>query len=163
MRNHLIGASATLVLALGAVTACGSSSSTASATPTSSCINASAPHHAYVVVEHLSGTTLQKCVGFSGDTIDGQALMDQSGVAYQAQVFSFGKAVCQIDSEPAQYSQCFPQNQPYWALFIETAGAWAGAQTGYTQVNLHDKEALGWHYVQQSAQSPAPPPLAKES
>ena len=138
--------------------ACGGSPSTIA---TSSCANPGAPHHAYVVVQHLSAVSLQKCVGFAGDTIDAQALMDQSGVEYQAQTFSFGKAVCQVDNEPVQFSKCFPDNQPFWALFIESSGAWTSATTSYTEVKLHDKEALGWHYVQQTDPSPAPPPLAK--
>ncbi len=162
MRKHEMWASATLALALVAIAACGGSPSNTGSTSSSGCVNASAPHRAYVVVQHLSGTTLQRCVGFSGDTIDGQSLMDQSKVGYAAQTFSFGKAVCQIDNEPKTFTQCFPQNQPYWSLFIETGGAWAQAQNGYTQVTLHDKEAMGWHYVVQNA-SPAPPPLAKES
>ncbi len=160
MRKHLIWASATLALVIAA---CGSSSPTSSGGPANSCINASAVHHAYVVVQHLSGASLQKCVGFGGDTIDGQSLMDQSKIEYQTQTFSFGKGVCQIDNEPKQYSECFPRNQPYWALFVETGGAWAVAQTGYTAVTVHDKDALGWHYVQSSDQNPAPPPLAKRS
>jgi hypothetical protein len=159
VRKHLIWASATLALVIAA---CGGSSPTSQASPTSSCVNAGAAHHAYVVVEHQSGTSLQKCVGFAGDTIDGQSLMDQSGVEYKAQTFSLGKAVCQVDNEPAQFSACFPQNQPYWALFIEIGGAWTTAPNGYTDAKLHDKEALGWHYVQQSATSPAPPPLAAQ-
>lgn len=163
MRKHLIGTSATLALALiGATSACGASPGTAAATPTTSCVNAGAPHHAYVVVEHLSGATIQRCVGFTADTIDGETLMDQSGIEYQAQQFSFGSAVCQVDREPAQYAQCFPQNQPYWSLFIETSGEWATSQNGYTQATLHDKDALGWRYVQASDPSPAPPPPAKE-
>jgi len=163
VRKHLIGTSATLALALiGTISACGGSTGPEGAAPTPSCVNASAPHHAYVVVDHLSGATIQRCVGFASDTIDGETLMDQSGIEYQAQQFSFGSAVCQVDKEPAQYAQCFPPNQPYWSLFIETNGQWATAQNGYTQTTLHDKDALGWRYVQASDQSPAPPPLAKE-
>jgi len=157
VRKHLLWASATLALVIAA---CGGSSPTSQASPTSSCVNGAAAHHAYVVVQHLSGATLQKCVGFSGDTINGQALMDQSGLEYNAQTFSFGKAVCQVDNEPTSYPKCFPDNKPYWALFVETGGAWASAASGYTTVNLHDKEALGWHYVQSTDPSPAPPPLA---
>lgn len=156
MRQHLIWASATLALVIAP---CGGSSP---ASPTSSCANAGAPHHVYLVVQHLSGASLQKCVGFSGDTIDGQALMDQSGIEFQAQTFSFGKAACQIDKEPAQFSTCLTQKGPYWSLFVETGGAWTSATKGYTDANLHDKEALGWHYVQQSDANPAPPPLAKQ-
>jgi len=163
VRKHLIGTSATLALALtSAIAACGGLPAAANPSPTSSCVNASAPHHAYVVVEHLSGSSLQGCVGFTTDTIDGQTLMDQSGIQFQTQTFSFGKLACQIDHEPAQFSQCSPPNQPYWNLFIETAGAWKSASTGYTAITLNDKEALGWHYVQSSDPSPAPPPPAKE-
>jgi hypothetical protein len=159
VRKHLLWASATLALVIAA---CGGSSPTSQATPTSSCANPSAAHHAYVVVEHLSGASLQACVGFSTDTIDGQTLMDQSGIEFQTQTYSFGKAACQVDNEPAQFSQCLPQNQPYWNLFIESGGAWASAQSGYTDVKLQNKDALGWHYVQPTDPSPAPPPLAKE-
>jgi hypothetical protein len=163
VRKHLIRTSATLALALiGAMTACGGSPAAATASPASPCVNASAPHHAYVVVEHLSGTSVQACVGFSTDAIDGQTLMDTSGIKYQFQKFSFGSAVCQIDNEPPQYTQCFPQGKPYWALFIETGGKWASAASGYTEAVIHDKDALGWHYVQATDPSAAPPPLAKE-
>jgi hypothetical protein len=159
VRKHLLGASATLALALLAVSGCGGTPTTASASPTSSCVNATATHHAYVVVKHLSGTAVQRCVGFAGDTIDAQTLMDQSGIEYQTQTFSFGKAVCQVDSEPTQYTACFATSGPNWSLFVETGGTLMVAQTGYSQVTLHDKEALGWLYTQD--QSPSPPPLAK--
>jgi hypothetical protein len=88
--------------------------------------------------------------------------MDRSGIEYQAQTFSFGKGVCQIDNEPAQYSACFPANGPFWALFIETSGSWTSATKGYTDATIHDKEALGWHYVKQSDANPGPPPLATQ-
>jgi len=159
VQKHLMWASATLALVIAA---CGGSSPTSQASPTSSCVNAGAPHHAYVVVEHLSGTSLQKCVGFAGDTIDGQALMDQSGIEFQSQTFSFGKGACQVDNEPAQFSTCFPANKPYWALFLESNGVWALASGAYDKASLHDKDAIGWHYVQPTDPSPAPPPLASE-
>lgn len=161
MRKHLLWASATLALI---VAACGGSSPTSQASPTSSCANAGAVHHAYVVVEHLSGTTVQRCVGFSGDTIDGETLMKQSGFEYQTQTFSgLGKAVCQLDNEPAQFNTCFPQNQPYWSAFVETGGAWASLPSTYTKANLHDHDALGWNYVPAAVTSPSPPPLATPS
>ncbi|HSP09316.1 MAG TPA: hypothetical protein VLU92_06945 [Candidatus Dormibacteraeota bacterium] len=163
MRKHLVEASATLALILGAAAGCGGTGPAAASSQASSCVNASAPHHAYVVVQHLSGASVQKCVGFSTDTIDGPTLMDSSKIEYQAQTFSFGKAVCQVDDEPKTYSQCFGQNQPYWALFVEINDTWTEASNGYTQVTVHDKDAMGWHYVQPSDPSPAPPPAAKES
>lgn len=163
MRKHLIEASATLALILAAAAGCGGPAPSAAASPAGSCVNAGAPHHAYVVVQHLSGATVQKCVGFSTDTIDAPTLMDSSKIEYQAQTSSLGKAVCQIDNEPKAFTECFPQGQPYWALFVESNGTWTLADSGYTQITLHDKDALGWHYVQQTDPSPAPPPAAKES
>jgi hypothetical protein len=157
-------ASATLAIAIGAITACGGSPSTGAASPASNCVNASAPHHAYVVVQHGSGTSLQKCVGFTGDTLDGKSLMDKSGVDYQTQTTSFGPAVCAIDSEPKAYDKCFNSNGPNWMLFIETGGSWAVAQTGFAdpKVVLHDKDALGWRYIPYD-EHPSPPPLPKTS
>lgn len=161
MRKHILWASATLALTATAAGGCTQSNTVGTATPTSQCVNASAPHHAYVVVEHADVThQVQRCVGFTGDTIDGQALMDQSKIEYQTQTFSFGKAVCQVDNEPAQYAKCFADSGPNWTLFVETNNAWAEAQTGYAQVTLHDGEALGWRYTSEA--SPAPPPLARE-
>ncbi len=125
------------------------------------CVNAASSHHAYVVVEHLSGATIQRCAGFDTPTIDGQTLMDESGVQYAAHALSTGKSVCQVDNEPRQFNQCFPQNQPYWALFVETNGAWASSAGGFTDVKLRDGEAMGWHYVPAADSSPAPPPLAQ--
>jgi hypothetical protein len=158
VRNHF---SAGIVLVL-LVAACSSPHATSSAAQVSSCANAGAPHHAYVVVQHLSGASLQRCVGFDGAMIDGQTLMDQSGVEYQAHALTTGKAVCQVDNEPAQVSQCFPPQQPYWALFVETGGKWAsGDAGGYTMATLRDGDALGWHYVPAADAAPAPPPLAQ--
>lgn len=161
MRKHAMWASAILALTLSTGAGCGSTSNPGSTNQASSCVNASAAHHAYVMVEHSSMTTIQKCVGFSGDTIDGQSVMDQSGIKYQAQDFhgSLGKAMCQIDNEPAHYDKCFSDNGPWWLLFVDTGGQWAAAQSGYQKVMLHDKESLGWVFT--AASSPAPPPLPK--
>jgi hypothetical protein len=115
-----------------------------------------------VVVEHMSGASLQQCVAFSGDLIQGQALMDTSGVEYQAKSLSSGKVVCQVDNEPKVFKQCFPQNQPYWALFVESRGVWSSAPGGYANARLHDGEALGWHYVRAGDAAPAPPPLVRK-
>jgi len=142
------------------VAACSSPRATSSAAQVISCANGGAPHHAYVVVQHLSGASLQRCVGFEGAMIDGQTLMDQSGVQYEAHSLSTGKAVCQVDNEPTQFSECFPPQQPYWALFVESRSKWANATGGFTEAKLHDGDALGWHYVAAADPSPAPPPLA---
>lgn len=162
MRKHLTWASASLAIVLGAV-GCGSTSPAASATPTPGCLNAGAPHHAYVVVQHLSGASIQRCVGFTGDAINGKTLMDQSTIPYQTQTFSFGLGVCAVDNEPQTFTECFPKNQPYWDLFVESGGSWSAAPVGFDQVSLKDRQALGWRYVSAADASPSPPPSVKES
>ncbi len=161
MRKHLLWASASLAL----IAACGGSAAPAQAPAArgTTCVNQTAAHHAYVVVEHLSHATVHRCVGFDGAQIGGEDLMNQSGIKYAAQTFSgVGKAVCQVDGEPAQFTECFPKDKPYWALYVETAGGpWTDAQVGYTAVNLKDGEALGWQY-RPATGSPSPPPLPRK-
>ncbi|HXM54364.1 MAG TPA: hypothetical protein VOB72_03170 [Candidatus Dormibacteraeota bacterium] len=155
MRKHILWASASLAL----IVACGGSSSPPSAgSGSGSCVNGQAAHHAYVVVEHLSGKVVQGCVGFAGAQITGDDLMSKSGIKYNAQTFTgLGKAICQLDGEPATFTECFPKDKPYWALVVSTAGGpWADAQSGYATTDLKDGDALGWQYRQPTG---SPPPL----
>ena len=158
MRTQLIISGFGMAVLLAA---CGSAA-TPAVSSSKACSGGNASHHAYVVVEHMSGASLQQCVAFSGDLIQGQALMDTSGVEYQAKSLSSGKVVCQVDNEPKVFRQCFPQNQPYWALFVESRGVWSSAPGGYADARLHDGEALGWHYVRAGDPAPAPPPLVRK-
>ena len=129
----------------------------------SGCVNGGAPNKAYLVVQHQTGSTLQKCVGFSSSQLAGDQLMKDSGVKYATQHFSFGDAVCAIDSEPQSFDSCLPQGAPYWALWVSVkGGAWQQAQTGFTAVELAPGDALGWRYTPQSEKNPSPPPPAKK-
>jgi len=160
VRKHLVSASAILAMLL--VSAACVQGVAPLPSPSASACAGTGTLHAYVVVQHLNGSSLQRCVAFTG-TINGKQLMDRSGINYQTQTFSFGLGVCAVDNEPAQFTQCFPQGKPYWSLFVEHAGAWTAAQTGFDQTSLVDRDALGWRYVPAADQSPSPPPLAHES
>ena len=160
VRQHPLSVSATLAGAMLAVlaAACGGGSSATSSTPGAGCVNGKAAHRAYVVVTHLSGTSVERCVGFDGDSVTGDVAMQESGIELQTQQYSFGKAVCQLDNEPKQFTECLPKDQPYWALYSESAGgSWAQAQSGYTDLKLKDGDAMGWRYTPVTA-SPAPLP-----
>lgn len=162
MRKHLLGASASLVLLIAG---CGGPTATTTqpASSAQTCVNAKAAHRAYVVVEHLSGATVQRCVGFDGEQINADDLMKQSGIEYNTQTFSgLGKAVCQLDNEPAQFTECFPKDKPFWALLISTGGGpWTDASTGVSAVNLKNGDALGWQYRAPTG-SPSPLPTPKK-
>ena len=159
MRELRIPASAGLAgLLILFASACGGGSQPTTGGDDRGCVNAGSPHHAFLVVEHLSGRVRTACVGFTGSQISGDQLMKQSGIAYQAQHFSFGDAVCAVDREPASFDQCLPQNAPYWALWTEASGgSWQQAQVGFTAVELKDGDALGWRYTPADAASPPPP------
>src|SRR5207244_8679503 len=100
VQRHVLWAGATLALVIGACGGSQSQSAGSSSAGTTSCVNASASHRAYVVVQHQSGQTVQRCVGFNGSTVDAVTLMKESKIEYQAQTTSFGLGVCQIDHEP---------------------------------------------------------------
>jgi hypothetical protein len=153
-----VWASATLVLLIAACGGSQTPTAGSSSAGTTSCVNATSAHRVYIVVEHLSGRTVQRCVGFAGDAVDAVTLMKRSKIEYQAQATSFGLGVCQIDNEPARFSECFPQGQPYWSLWIESGGSWTMSQVGFSEVRLHDRDVLGWRYVAQTGPSPSPPP-----
>src|SRR5438105_4665589 len=127
MRSGFVVAAFGLLVSIG----CGSQP-TASSDPTAAssripCADIKAPHHAYVVVQHMSGDWIQRCLGFAPTYIDGQTIMYRSGIEYHVQYLAAGKAVCQVDLEPRQYSECAPPNGPRWALYIESQGRWSKA------------------------------------
>jgi hypothetical protein len=162
--RHFVVASASLAL-LTLSAACGGNSATASptspapaATPT--CVNAKAAHRAYVVVQHGTGSVVQRCVGFDAVSLTGDELMKQSGLTVQTQTFSgVGLAYCAIDNEPAQFDKCFPSTGPTWSLFTSKGGtAFQPAQTAAGAVTIQDRDALGWKYAAYSP-SASPPPL----
>ena len=151
---------AALVLTAALASACAGGSSGAG-TPTTAC-KGSGTHTAYVVVQHGDGKILNACVKFSDAATNGDAVMTGSGIKVDTQSFSFGKAVCAIDSEPAHYDACFSQGAPYWGLWVEQkGGAWQQAQTSYDKVTVNDGDAIGWIYTPATA-SPAPPPAPKK-
>jgi hypothetical protein len=146
-------------LALLAAGACGGGGAASSTpTPTASTVNTCAkahqsPHVAYLVVQHLSGATIERCAGFGGDAIDGATVMQETATQFQMGA----SAMCQVDHEPQQFTEC-SVDQAHWSLWLYTGGAWT-AQTGsYAQLQLHDHDALGWRYVLSSSPAPSPPP-----
>ena len=119
-----------------------------------------AAHHAELVVEHSGGGTLSVCVGFSGATISGEALVRESAIEYDMQQFgSYGEAVCQLDNEPQQVpSDCFGSGA-YWELFVSRGcGAWHSSSVGVSSLQLADGDLEGFHYVSSSAGGAPPGP-----
>jgi hypothetical protein len=112
-------------------------------------------HRAALVIEDSNGSLIERCVSFAEEAITGLALIQRSGVEYQARSFGdLGSAVCQLDFEPAQVpSSCFGSG-PTWAYYRETAGGWRLSASGAGGSAVHDGDVDGWHY----AAGPHPPP-----
>jgi hypothetical protein len=99
-------------------------------------------------VEHGDGSVVTRCVAFSADTISGEELLNQSGVAWSSQAFGgFGDAVCALDGEPAHYVDCLGKDNS-WALFVSRRGGpWQLSSVGISSLKLGDGDAEGFRYV----------------
>lgn len=114
-----------------------------------------------VVVELANRHVLDRCVNLGAKQTTALTLMHRSGLEYSVQHFSFGDAVCQIDNQPAAYSNCLASGQPYWALYTWAGkGPWKLAQTGVSDIRVRAGGALGWHFGNGSPPPPPRPPLA---
>jgi hypothetical protein len=119
------------------------------------CAQASSGHHAALVVEHGDGAVVRVCVSFTAAQITGEELLHLSGVEYSTQPFGGnGDAVCQVDNEPAGYTNCF-QDGKFWAMFVSRSdGAWGYSSQGVSTAEFGDGDAEGFRYQSQSASSP---------
>ncbi len=156
MRNRLAGAA----LAMLVLAACGGQSAGHPA-PTAAAARAACPdmqavHHAYVVVQHLSGTWFQSCIGFDPAFIDGQTILDRSGIEYLAEAAGSSKLVCQMDLEPAHVTACGGPAWPRWVAYVEVAGKWSPIGTDYSAVRLYDRQAIGWRFARTALVGPPP-------
>jgi hypothetical protein len=108
---------------------------------------AAGANHAALVVEHADGSVVTRCVAFDADSISGEDLLNRSGLAWSAQTFGgFGDAVCALDGEPAQYTECLGKDR-YWAVFVaRTGGSWQLANVGISTMTLRDGDAEGFRY-----------------
>jgi hypothetical protein len=121
----------------------------------------SGPYYAALVVEHGNGVTVERCIAFSSATITGAQLLEMSEIEYATASFGgFGDAVCQIDTEPEQFSACLPPSpDPYWAMFVSRGhGPWTVSNLGISSQTFADGDAEGFRYDSQTGTA-APPPV----
>lgn len=126
------------------------------------CAAASWTHHAALVVENSDGRVVRVCVGFEGSSLTGDQLLAASVEYATAGSDSFGKAVCQINSEPASYPPtCWTTTSPYWVMFVARgSGPWAPSSLGVSTQTFADGDAEGFRYDPQSGPEPPPPSAA---
>ena len=127
------------------------------------CAAADGANHVAVVVQHADGRSLSRCVSFTSTSVTGEQALDASGIEHQYYDYggSLGKAVCQVDGEPATPSGGWTRNNclgyPYWSTWSSRAGgSWAGASKGVSNTNYSDGDAEGFHYGDGSGPPPSP-------
>jgi hypothetical protein len=125
------------------------------------CAQAASVHHAALVVEHGDGAVLTFCVPFTVDSITGEQLLADSHVQFATAGYGgIGKAVCQVDGEPAQYPPgCWTASSPYWAMFVSRGGgSWTISSLGISSQTFRDGDAEGFRYEGQSDYTVPPSP-----
>jgi hypothetical protein len=125
------------------------------------CAHASSAHHAALVVEHGNGAVIRVCVAFTAASITGDQVLALSNVQYAtADYGGTGKAVCQIEGEPAHYPPgCWTASSPYWAMFVSRGGgSWLNSSLGISSQTFRDGDAEGFRYEGQSDSSVPPSP-----
>jgi hypothetical protein len=161
-RLRVVAVPALVLFGGSAIAACGSNAPSSSSPPaltaSGSCSGVPGVHHARVVVETARGKVLARCVGFSGSRLPALKLLKKSQIEIGTQTYSFGVAICQVDTIPAHYSQCLPSGADYWALFLSKNGhTWTSPPVGVSDISVPPGGSLGLHYVSPNG-TPAPPP-----
>jgi hypothetical protein len=107
-----------------------------------------AVHRAGLVIEHAGGRLVTRCVTFMEAQISGLALIQRSGISYQAQPYgSMGEAICQLDGEPSPVPANCLGSGPYWQYLHRAGMRWVPSQLGASGWMLHDGDLDGWHYT----------------
>lgn len=108
-------------------------------------------------MEHGDGSTVTRCVAFSGASLTGEQVLARSGVEYKTVPFGgLSDAVCQVDGEPATFPpSCWTGSSPFWELFVtRKGGAWSWSSQGISTLVFHDGDSEGLRYEPQTATLP---------
>lgn len=148
-------------LLLAAAVVCGLAIAVPTGPAHPACVRAAGEHHVALVVEHGDGRVVTACVAFTGGMITGEQILNASGIEWGAADYgSLGKAVCQVDHEPATYPpNCLQAGHPYWATFLARGGGgWSTTPYGVSRQTYVDGDAAGLRYDPPTGSPAAPPP-----
>ena len=112
---------------------------------------------AAIVVKHSDGSTSSACVTFDGDEIDGEELLNLSGIPYVADFGnSMGSILCSIEGDGCNFpsEKCFcdcskPGSCAYWGYFVkDEEGGWVYAPIGARLRKVVDGDLDAWVWVE---------------
>jgi len=123
---------------------------------------AQAPNHAALIVDFGDGRVVVRVVAFTGETISGLELLQQSGLDIAVMVNpGGGAALCAVEGVGCAPTpqECFCQCQgtpcSYWSYFHLQDGGWVYAGMGTADHVLRDGDVDGWVW----GDGRTPPPL----
>jgi hypothetical protein len=123
---------------------------------------AQSPHHAALIVDFGDGRVVVRVVSFTGETISGVELLQQSGLDVAVLVNpGGGAALCAVEGvgcapTPQEcFCQCRGTPCSYWSYFHLQEGAWVYAGMGAANHVLRDGGVDGWIW----GDGRTPPPL----
>ncbi len=129
---------------------------------------ADGPNQVGLVVAHLDGTVVTRCIEFEENEISGYDVLDRSGLDLNIEPSGgMGVTVCRIDNEGCTFPQepCFCQcmgggsSCVYWSYWHLDNDNWqySGAGASYHSVSHGDVE--GWVWGLGTITEAAPPPV----
>jgi hypothetical protein len=114
-------------------------------------VRAQQPNRVGLVVVHGDGSTITRCIEFSGAEISGYDVLQRSGLEIVASHDpGMGAALCAIDGEGCGAEDCFCQCQGstciYWSYWHLDGGDWVYSAVGASAYKAHngDVEGLRW-------------------
>lgn len=110
--------------------------------------NAQDVNRAGLIVQFGDGSTAERCVSFSEDSISGYDVLQRSGLSIVASLDAMGAAVCKIGDQGCPAADCFCNFPEYWSYWHQQGGKWAYGQAGSSGYQVQDGAVEGWRWGQ---------------
>lgn len=114
--------------------------------------SAQRPNGAGVVVRHGDGTLIMAYVQFEGESISGNALLEQTGLQITAAPYGgLGTGICMIDHEGCGADNCYCESYDnpaeFWQYYSWDGAAWVLQPFGPSTRDIHDGDIDGWSWT----------------
>lgn len=114
--------------------------------------SAQRPNGAGVVVRHGDGTLIMAYVQFEGESISGNALLEQTGLQITAAPYGgLGTGICMIDHEGCGADNCYCESYDnpaeFWQYYSWDGSAWVLQPFGPSTREISDGDIDGWSWT----------------
>lgn len=107
-------------------------------------------NQAGLVIAMPDGSTILRCVDFSGETISGYDLLVESGLKLETSFNpGMGNAVCGIESQGCDSGNCFCGMPNYWSYWHVNDSEWVYAGAGANTHQVEPGTIDGWSWGDQ--------------